>query len=119
MLFCPTLNQISNVNHVIKSYVYKTRLCQKLQEGMILEVFNAEQAKMAETVGVAAIIVSEPILLGFASMTDPFLIKEIRQVVSISIVGRACIEHYIEAEILETIRVNFIDESEVLGIADN
>ncbi|GLU22206.1 hypothetical protein SLE2022_382980 [Rubroshorea leprosula] len=96
----------------------KVGLAQMLRGGAILEVSSSEQAKIAEEVGACSILVSERTRGGIQRMPDPALIKEIKQSVSIPVIARARVGHFVEAQILERIGVDYIDESEVLAIAD-
>ncbi|GAV64488.1 SOR_SNZ domain-containing protein [Cephalotus follicularis] len=96
----------------------KVGLAQMLRGGAILEVTNKEQAKIAEEAGACSIMVSEPINAGIWRMPDPSLIKEIKSVVSVPVMARARVGHFVEAQILESIQVDYIDESEVIAIAD-
>jgi len=102
----------------LNSYANKIMAGQRLGRGVILEVFNVGQAVMAQDARVNAITISEPISGGISRMTDPSLIKKIKRAVKIPIVARARVGHYVEAQILDEIGVDFIDESEVLSIAD-
>ncbi|KAI4329254.1 hypothetical protein L6164_021541 [Bauhinia variegata] len=90
-----------------------------LRGGALIEISNAEQAKIAEEAGACTITISEPSGRGISRMTDPSLIKEIKRAVSIPIMARARVGHFVEAQILEAIGVDYIDESEVLAIADD
>ncbi|KAK9281719.1 hypothetical protein L1049_004860 [Liquidambar formosana] len=96
----------------------KVGLAQMLRDGAILEVTSVEQAKLAESAGACSIIVSEPLHRGISRMPDPSLIKEIKRVVSIPVMARARVGHFVEAQILEAVGVDYIDESEVLAVAD-
>lgn len=96
----------------------KVGLAQMLRGGAIIEVTNLEQAKIAESAGACCITVSEPIHQGISRMLDPSLIKEIKQTVSIPVMAKARVGHFVEAQILEAICVDYIDENEVLAIAD-
>ncbi|KAJ7951778.1 Pyridoxal 5'-phosphate synthase subunit PDX1 [Quillaja saponaria] len=100
-------------------YSLKVGLAQMLRGGAIVEVTNAEQAKIAEDAGACSIIISEPFRQGISRMTDPSFIKEIKRVVSIPVMARARVGHFVEAQILEAIGVDYIDESEILAIADD
>lgn len=96
----------------------KAGLTQILRGGAIVEVTNAEQAKIAEEAGACCLLVSEPLHRGISRMPDPSLIKEIKRTVSIPIMARARVGHFVEAQILEAIGVDYIDESEALALAD-
>jgi pyridoxal 5'-phosphate synthase pdxS subunit len=96
-----------------------------LKGGIIMDVVNAEQAKIAERAGACAVMALERIPAdirkegGVARMTDPKLIKEIMEAVTIPVMAKARIGHFVEAQILEEIGIDYIDESEVLTPADN
>ena len=96
-----------------------------LKGGVIMDVVNAEQAKIAEDSGAVAVMALERVPAdirkdgGVARMSDPKLIKEIMQTVSIPVMAKIRIGHFAEAQILESLGVDYIDESEVLTPADN
>ncbi|XP_004506848.1 pyridoxal 5'-phosphate synthase-like subunit PDX1.2 [Cicer arietinum] len=92
-----------------------------LRGGAIFQVTNLHQAKLAEQAGACAVIVSDQINSNsvISRMTDPSLIKQIKRVVSIPVISRARIGHFVEAQILEATGVDYIDESESLSIADD
>ncbi|XP_050232236.1 pyridoxal 5'-phosphate synthase-like subunit PDX1.2 [Mercurialis annua] len=97
----------------------KLGLAQTLRGGAILEVTNPHQAKLAEDAGACSVLVSEaPLRHGIQRMPDPSLIKQIKRAVSIPVVARARVGHFVEAQILEAVNVEYIDESEVLSYAD-
>jgi len=102
----------------------KVGLAEMLKGGVIMDVTNAEQAKIAEDSGAVAVMALERIPAdirtqgGVARMSDPKLIKEIQEAVSIPVMAKCRIGHFAEAQILEAIGVDFIDESEVLTPAD-
>ncbi|MGX7108644.1 pyridoxal 5'-phosphate synthase lyase subunit PdxS [Facklamia miroungae] len=93
--------------------------------GVIMDVMNPEQAKIAEKAGAVAVMALERIPAdirqagGVSRMSDPALIKSIQKAVSIPVMAKVRIGHFVEAQILEAIDVDFIDESEVLSPADN
>ncbi|CAI0423033.1 unnamed protein product [Linum tenue] len=91
-----------------------------LRGGAILEVIDARQAKIAEEAGASCIMVSEPPSGrgGISRMPDPSLVKEIKRAVSVPVLARVRVGHFVEAQILEAIDVDYIDESEVLAPAD-
>jgi pyridoxal 5'-phosphate synthase pdxS subunit len=95
-----------------------------LKGGVIMDVTNAEQAKIAEDAGATAVMALERVPAdiraqgGIARMADPTKIKEIMQVVSIPVMAKARIGHFAEAQILQALGVDYIDESEVLTPAD-
>ncbi|GMN37235.1 hypothetical protein TIFTF001_006657 [Ficus carica] len=100
----------------------KVGMAQMLRGGAILEVTAVEQAKLAEDAGACAIVVSEPESRrrggGISRMPDPSLIKEIKGSISIPVITRSRVGHFVEAQILEAINVDYIDESEALALAD-
>ncbi|GFZ08047.1 Pyridoxal 5'-phosphate synthase-like subunit PDX1.2 [Actinidia chinensis var. chinensis] len=100
------------------TFSIKVGLAQALRGGAILEVNNSDQAKIAESAGACCIIVSEPVVGGISRMPDPSLIKEISRSVSIPIMGKARIGHFVEAQILESVGVDYVDESDTLAVAD-
>ncbi|RMI19157.1 MAG: pyridoxal 5'-phosphate synthase lyase subunit PdxS [Calditrichaeota bacterium] len=107
-----------------KDYKLKVGLAEMLKGGVIMDVTNAEQAKIAEDAGAVAVMALERIPAdiraqgGVARMSDPKLIKEIQKAVSIPVMAKCRIGHFAEAQILEALGVDFIDESEVLTPAD-
>ncbi|WP_446744152.1 pyridoxal 5'-phosphate synthase lyase subunit PdxS [Silvibacterium acidisoli] len=102
----------------------KTGLAEMLKGGVIMDVMNVEQAKIAEEAGAVAVMALErvPAMIraegGVARMAKPSLIKEIIASVSIPVMAKARIGHFAEAQILQALGVDFIDESEVLTPAD-
>jgi len=102
----------------------KVGLAEMLKGGVIMDVMNAEQAKQAEQAGAAAVMALEriPALIreegGIARASDPQMIKDIQDSVSIPVMAKVRIGHFAEAQILEALKVDFIDESEVLTPAD-
>jgi len=102
----------------------KTGLAQMLKGGVIMDVVNAEQAKIAENAGAVAVMALERVPAdirasgGVARMADPKKIKEIMEAVTIPVMAKARIGHFVEAQILEALEVDYIDESEVLTPAD-
>ena len=102
----------------------KTGLAEMLKGGVIMDVTTASQARIAEDSGAVAVMALERIPAdiraqgGVARMTDPSIIKEIQQTVTIPVMGKARIGHFAEAQILQALTVDFIDESEVLTPAD-
>ena len=102
----------------------KTGLAEMLKGGVIMDVMNVEQAKIAEAAGAVAVMALEriPSLIrsqgGVARMSDPKMISDIMQVVSIPVMAKCRIGHFAEAQILQQLGVDFIDESEVLTPAD-
>lgn len=107
------------------TFSVKVGLAQMLRGGVIMDVVNAEQARIAEEAGACAVMALERVPAdiraqgGVARMSDPQLIKEIKQAVTIPVMAKARIGHFVEAQILEAIGVDYIDESEVLTLADD
>ena len=103
----------------------KKGLAQMLKGGVIMDVVNPEQARVAEKAGAVAVMALERVPAdirkdgGVSRMSDPAMIKEIINVVTIPVMAKARIGHFVEAQILEAIGVDYIDESEVLTPADN
>jgi len=99
-------------------------LAEMLKGGVIMDVMNAEQAVIAEKAGACAVMALEKIPAdirlegGVARASDPKMIKEIQNAVSIPVMAKVRIGHFVEAEILEALEIDFIDESEVLTPAD-
>src|SRR5205807_2195964 len=102
----------------------KRGLAQMLKGGVIMDVTTAEQAKIAEDAGACAVMALERVPAdiraegGVARMADPLKVKEIMEVVTIPVMAKARIGHFVEARVLEALGVDFIDESEVLTPAD-
>ncbi|XAR50636.1 Pyridoxal 5'-phosphate synthase (glutamine hydrolyzing) [Bertholletia excelsa] len=102
----------------MNSFSIKVGLAQMLRGGAILEVFTAEQAKTAESAGACCVVVSEPSNGGISRMPDPALIKEIKRSITIPVMAKTRVGHFVEAQILEAVGVDYIDENELLAIAD-
>ncbi len=102
----------------------KTGLAEMLKGGVIMDVVDAEQARIAEAAGACAVMALERVPAqirqqgGVARASDPEMIAAIQQAVSIPVMAKCRIGHFMEARILEALRVDFIDESEVLTPAD-
>jgi pyridoxal 5'-phosphate synthase pdxS subunit len=102
----------------------KTGLAQMLKGGVIMDIVNAEQASIAQDAGACAVMALERVPSdiracgGVARMADPKVITEVMKVVSIPVMAKCRIGHFVEAQVLEAIGVDFIDESEVLTPAD-
>lgn len=100
-------------------------LAQMLKGGVIMDVTNIEQARIAEEAGACAVMALERIPAdiraagGVSRMSDPALIKEIQSAVSIPVMAKCRIGHFAEAQILQAIEIDYIDESEVLSPADD
>ena len=106
------------------TYKIKVGLAEMLKGGVIMDVTNSEQAKIAEDAGAVAVMALERIPAeirkdgGIARMSNPEMIKDIQKKVSIPVMAKCRIGHFAEAQILEALEVDFIDESEVLTPAD-
>src|ERR671912_645874 len=102
----------------------KAGLAEMLKGGVIMDVVDAEQAKIAEDAGAAAVMALERVPAdirrdgGVARMSDPTMIEGIKEAVSIPVMAKARIGHFVEAQVLEALDVDYIDESEVLTPAD-
>lgn len=102
----------------------KRGLAEMLKGGVIMDVVNAEQARIAEDAGAVAVMALERVPAdiraegGVARMSDPDLIQGIIDTVSIPVMAKARIGHFVEAQVLEALKVDYIDESEVLSPAD-
>merc|ERR1719359_2449772 len=102
----------------------KAGLAKMLKGGVIMDVMNVEQAKIAEQAGASAVMALERIPAdirydgGVARMSDPDMIQEIKSSVTIPVMAKARIGHFVEAQVLESIEIDYIDESEVLTMAD-
>jgi pyridoxal 5'-phosphate synthase pdxS subunit len=102
----------------------KVGLAEMLKGGVIMDVTNVEQAKIAERAGAVAVMALERVPAdiraqgGVARMSDPKMVKAIQEAVSIPVMAKCRIGHFVEARILEALEVDFIDESEVLTPAD-
>lgn len=105
-------------------YNLNKNLAEMLKGGVIMDVTNPEQAKIAEEAGACAVMALERVpsdirkFGGVARMSDPKMIKEIQKAVSIPVMAKARIGHFVEAQILEALEIDYIDESEVLTPAD-
>ena len=97
----------------------------QLAGGVIMDVVNVEQAKIAEAAGAVAVMALERVPAdiraagGVSRMSDPQMIKEIQAAVSIPVMAKVRIGHFVEAQILESLQIDYIDESEVLSVADH
>lgn len=119
------LSENSNNSKKTVSYAVKVGLAQMLRGGVIMDVVDAAQARIAEEAGAVAVMALERVPAdiraegGVARMSDPSMIKEIKKAVTIPVMAKARIGHFVEAQILEAIGVDYIDESEVLTPADD
>src|ERR671929_56793 len=102
----------------------KAGLAEMLKGGVIMDVVTPEQAKVAEDAGAAAVMALERVPAdirrdgGVARMSDPAMIKGIQETVTIPVMAKARIGHFVEAQVLEALEVDYVDESEVLTPAD-
>lgn len=109
----------------MNNYELKQEVTKKFIGGVIMDVTTPEQAKMAQAAGACAVMALERIPAdirvagGVSRMSDPKMIKEIQAAVSIPVMAKVRIGHFVEAQILEAIEVDYIDESEVLSPADD
>lgn len=107
-----------------KDFLVKVGLAEMLKGGVIMDVTNSDQAKIAEDAGAVAVMALERIPAdirthgGVARMSNPKMIKEIQKKVSIPVMAKCRIGHFAEAQVLESLGIDFIDESEVLTPAD-
>ena len=112
-------------NNAEKQYELNKELAQMLKGGVIMDVTTPEQAKIAENAGACAVMALERIPAdiraagGVSRMSDPKMIKGIQEAVSIPVMAKCRIGHFVEAQILEAIEIDYIDESEVLSPADD
>ena len=108
-----------------KQYELNKGLAQMLKGGVIMDVTTPEQAKIAEEAGACAVMALERIPAdiraagGVSRMSDPKMIKGIQEAVSIPVMAKCRIGHFVEAQLLEAIEIDYIDESEVLSPADD
>lgn len=113
-----------NENTATGTLRVKTGLAEMLKGGVIMDVVNAEQAKIAEDAGAVAVMSLERVPAdiraagGVARMADPIRVEEIVKAVSIPVMAKCRIGHFVEAQILQSLGVDYIDESEVLTPAD-
>jgi pyridoxal 5'-phosphate synthase pdxS subunit len=113
------------MNFLDDSQRIKIGLAEMLKGGVIMDVTNVEQARIAETAGACAVMALERVpadirkVGGIARMASPKIIHDIMQAVSIPVMAKVRIGHFVEAQLLQALDVDFIDESEVLTIADD
>ncbi len=106
------------------TFTVKAGLAEMLKGGVIMDVVTPEQAKIAEDAGAAAVMALERVPAdirrdgGVARMSDPEMIRGIQEAVSIPVMAKARIGHFVEAQVLEALEVDYVDESEVLTPAD-
>ena len=108
-----------------RQYELNKGLAQMLKGGVIMDVTTPEQAKIAEAAGACAVMAQERIPAdiraagGVSRMSDPKMIKGIQEAVSIPVMAKCRIGHFVEAQLLQAIEIDYIDESEVLSPADD
>jgi pyridoxal 5'-phosphate synthase pdxS subunit len=117
-------NQVGNNGAVTGTFAVKAGMAQMLKGGVIMDVVTPEQARIAEEAGACAVMALERVPAdirkdgGVARMSDPDMIQKIIEAVTIPVMAKARIGHFVEAQILQAIGVDYIDESEVLTPAD-
>jgi pyridoxal 5'-phosphate synthase pdxS subunit len=115
---------VSDTNRETGTDTVKRGLAEMLAGGVIMDVVNAEQAKLAEDAGAVAVMALERVPAdirrdgGVARMSDPTMIEQIKAAVTVPVMAKARIGHFVEAQILEALGVDYVDESEVLTPAD-
>jgi pyridoxal 5'-phosphate synthase pdxS subunit len=118
------MSQNGSSEPAVKTWREKVGLAEMLKGGVIMDVVNPEQAKIAEDAGAVAVMALERVPAdirvegGVARMSDPQMIREIKETVSIPVMAKCRIGHFAEAQILQALEIDFIDESEVLTPAD-
>ncbi|KAJ9635295.1 pyridoxine biosynthesis protein pyroA [Exophiala oligosperma] len=123
--FATASSSSASASATTSSFTVKAGLAQMLKGGVIMDVVNAEQARIAEEAGACAVMALERVPAdirkdgGVARMSDPQLIKEIQAAVTIPVMAKARIGHFVECQILEALGVDYVDESEVLTPADD
>src|SRR4026209_1136729 len=119
------MTEQSPASRVTGTYQVKRGLAEMLKGGVIMDVVTPEQAKIAEDAGAAAVMALERVPAdirrdgGGAPMSAPSMIKGIQEAVTIPVMAKARIGHFAEAQVLESLEVDYIDESEVLTPANN
>lgn len=117
-------NGKKDINKKTSTWEVKTGLAQMLKGGVIMDVVNVEHAKIAEEAGACAVMALERVPAdiraagGVARMSDPEMIQKIMDAVSIPVMAKCRIGHFVEAQVLEAMGIDYIDESEVLTPAD-
>jgi pyridoxal 5'-phosphate synthase pdxS subunit len=125
--FCSLIKNINSMQteRTNQQYELNKNLAQMLKGGVIMDVSTPEQARIAEEAGAAAVMALERIPAdiraagGVSRMSDPKMIRSIQEAVSIPVMAKVRIGHFVEAQILEAIEIDYIDESEVLSPADD
>jgi len=119
------MEQISEVKKMNERYELNKGLAQMLKGGVIMDVTTPEQARIAQEAGACAVMALERIPAdiraagGVSRMSDPKMIKSIQNAVTIPVMAKCRIGHFVEAQILQAIEIDYIDESEVLSPADD
>jgi pyridoxal 5'-phosphate synthase pdxS subunit len=118
------MSNLETSNHTTGTPLVKRGLAEMMKGGVIMDVVNVEQAKIAEDAGAVAVMALERVPAdiraqgGVSRMSDPDMIDSIINAVSIPVMAKARIGHFVEAQILQSLKVDYIDESEVLSPAD-
>ena len=118
------MSQEKNTPRDEATFTVKAGLAEMLKGGVIMDVVTSEQAKIAEDAGAAAVMALERVPAdirrdgGVARMSDPAMIRGIQEAVTIPVMAKARIGHFAEAQVLEALEVDYVDESEVLTPAD-
>jgi pyridoxal 5'-phosphate synthase pdxS subunit len=118
------LNRMSSENGSQATFRVKAGLAEMLKGGVIMDVVTPDEAKIAEDAGACAVMALERVPAdirrdgGVARMSDPEMIRGIKEAVSIPVMAKARIGHFVEAQLLEALDIDYIDESEVLTPAD-
>jgi pyridoxal 5'-phosphate synthase pdxS subunit len=118
------MSNLETSNHTTGTPLVKRGLAEMMKGGVIMDVVNVEQAKIAEDAGAVAVMALERVPAdiraqgGVSRMSDPDMIDGIIKAVSIPVMAKARIGHFVEAQILQALKVDYIDESEVLSPAD-
>jgi len=121
----PTSGATIGADYKTGTFKVKSGMAQMAKGGIVMDVVNAEQARIAENAGACAVMALERVPFdirrdgGIARMSDPKMIKEIIEAVSIPVMAKSRIGHFAEAQVLESLGVDMIDESEVLTPADH
>ncbi|HLL86823.1 MAG TPA: pyridoxal 5'-phosphate synthase lyase subunit PdxS, partial [Thermoleophilaceae bacterium] len=108
----------------VATHRVKTGLAEMLKGGVIMDVVTPDQARVAESAGAAAVMALERVPAdirsagGVARMSDPSMVDGIKEAVTIPVMAKARIGHFVEAQVLEALEIDYIDESEVLTPAD-
>ena len=118
------MNNDDTISRTTGTVKVKRGLAEMLKGGVIMDVVTPEQAKIAEDAGAVAVMALERVPAdiradgGIARMSDPEMVEGIKSVVTIPVMAKARIGHFVEAQILEALGVDYVDESEVLTPAD-